>query len=312
MAGLCAAGEPGALHVPEAARRQAALFRRHSQGGRRLYRAARGLSCQRDERSGTHRESGLAYPQRQPAKRALSGQLRALAQSGERIACAQPRCAVGLHSCLCAACIARGQSGSRKARRLCAALLRGLCPAAEEIPRAEREGTHRAQRACGCTRETRRRARLRDRAECRLRSRQGAQIRAAARLVQGPVRSPVRAERGSALRLLRGALWLPRNRSAHPPRTRGRTHHSCMKTVFALLLGLGVSPAFAATPYDIYATGRYDEAMRAGAASAALADATTRPSPCLDCLYRAEEFARKAIAADPRLVEGHVYLAVAM
>ena len=96
-----------------------------------------------------------------------------------------------------------------------------------------------------------------------------------------------------------------------------------MKTVLALLLGLCVSPVFAATPYDIYATGRYDDAMKAGAASgtatgftvaarAALADATTRPSPCLDCLYRAEEFARRAIAADPRLVEGHVYLAVAM
>jgi hypothetical protein len=96
-----------------------------------------------------------------------------------------------------------------------------------------------------------------------------------------------------------------------------------MKTVLALLLGLCVSPVFAATPYDIYATGRYDDAMKAGAASgtatgftvaarAALADATTRPLPCLDCLYRAEEFARRAIAADPRLVEGHVYLAVAM
>ncbi|HLJ52350.1 MAG TPA: hypothetical protein VKT24_03135, partial [Rhizomicrobium sp.] len=96
-----------------------------------------------------------------------------------------------------------------------------------------------------------------------------------------------------------------------------------MKKVLALLAGLSVSPVFAATPYDIYATGRYDEAMKAGAASgtalgftvaarAALADATTRPSPCLDCLHRAEDFARQAIAADPRLVEGHVYLAVAM
>jgi hypothetical protein len=97
-----------------------------------------------------------------------------------------------------------------------------------------------------------------------------------------------------------------------------------MKTILVLfLVGLVLSPALAATPYEIYATGRYDEAMRAGvaagtaagytvAARAALADATTRPQPCLDCLHRAEDFARQAIAADQRLVDGHVYLAVAM
>ena len=96
-----------------------------------------------------------------------------------------------------------------------------------------------------------------------------------------------------------------------------------MKTVLALLAGLAASPALAATPYDIYATGRYEDAMKAGAATgtaagltlaarAALADATTRPEPCLDCLRRAEDFARKAVAADPRLADAHVYLAVAM
>ena len=36
VAGLRAAGEPGAFHVPEAARRQAALLRRHPAHGRRL------------------------------------------------------------------------------------------------------------------------------------------------------------------------------------------------------------------------------------------------------------------------------------
>lgn len=96
-----------------------------------------------------------------------------------------------------------------------------------------------------------------------------------------------------------------------------------MKTILALLFGLTASPALAATPYDIYAAGRYEDAMKAGAAAgtaagltvaarAALADATTRGEPCLECLRRAEDFASKAVAADPHLADAHVYLAVAM
>ena len=96
-----------------------------------------------------------------------------------------------------------------------------------------------------------------------------------------------------------------------------------MKTFLALLAGLAASPALAATPYEIYATGHYDEAMKAGVAQntaagytisarAALADAQSRPEPCLDCLRRAEDFAREAVAADPKSVDAHVYLAVAM
>lgn len=96
-----------------------------------------------------------------------------------------------------------------------------------------------------------------------------------------------------------------------------------MRTIFALFLALAAMPALAVTPYDIYATGRYEDAMKAGAASgtaagltvaarAALADATTRSQPCLDCLRRAEDFASKAVAADPRLADAHVFLAVAM
>ena len=96
-----------------------------------------------------------------------------------------------------------------------------------------------------------------------------------------------------------------------------------MKFQLALLFALSVSPSLAATPYEIYATGHYDEAMKAGAAAgtasgytvaarAALADATTRPEPCLECLHHAEQLARKAIETDPHLADGHVYLAVAM
>ena len=96
-----------------------------------------------------------------------------------------------------------------------------------------------------------------------------------------------------------------------------------MKLVLAVMFALFAVPALGATPYEIYAAGHYEDAIRAGsaagnaagyatAARAALADATTRSSPCLECLRRAEILARQAIAADPRVAEGHIYLAVAM
>lgn len=97
-----------------------------------------------------------------------------------------------------------------------------------------------------------------------------------------------------------------------------------MKRLAALLAFLAMPAVHAApTPWDLYAAGRYADAMKAGAAAAdaqgyltatraALADATTRPAPCLDCLRHAEALARKATAADPHLAEAHVYLAVAM
>jgi len=85
------------------------------------------------------------------------------------------------------------------------------------------------------------------------------------------------------------------------------------------------APARASAPnaFDLYVAGRFDDAMKAGAASgnalglvtaarAALADAQTRTDPCLDCFKRAEDFARQAIARDPRVAEAHVFLAVAM
>ena len=98
------------------------------------------------------------------------------------------------------------------------------------------------------------------------------------------------------------------------------------KISFAVAMMLASSLAFAAapaTPYEIYAAGHYADAMKAGAAAnnaqgwliaarAALADAQTRPGTCLDCLKRAEDFARKSVAADPKVTDAHVYLAVAM
>jgi len=86
-----------------------------------------------------------------------------------------------------------------------------------------------------------------------------------------------------------------------------------------------VSAPIPAAPhaYDLYVAGKFDAAMKMGeaannalglvtAARAALADAQTRTDPCLDCLKRAEDYARKAIALDNSVADAHVYLAVAM
>lgn len=94
--------------------------------------------------------------------------------------------------------------------------------------------------------------------------------------------------------------------------------------LFALLVPSAAwAGADAPTPWDLYAAGRYDDAIRAGSAAASgqgyaiatravLAEATMRTEPCLDCLRRAEGLARKAVAADPKLPEAHIYLALAM
>lgn len=85
----------------------------------------------------------------------------------------------------------------------------------------------------------------------------------------------------------------------------------------ALLPSLARADALA-----LYQAGAYEQAVAeasrqnsapgyALAARAALAEAVLK-SPCLDCLRRVEELARKAIAADPKTADGHVYLAVAL
>jgi len=77
------------------------------------------------------------------------------------------------------------------------------------------------------------------------------------------------------------------------------------------------------TDFQLYAEGKYDEAVRAGlarndaagfgdAARAALAEEASRDQPCLDCLEKAEGFARRAIAADPKFPDGHIYLAISL
>ena len=92
-----------------------------------------------------------------------------------------------------------------------------------------------------------------------------------------------------------------------------------------LLLTLPVSAATPVPPalYDLYARGRYEDAIRAGEAShsaagyalaarAALGDAAWQGAPCLDCHKRAETLARAAIAADPQLADGQAWLAASL
>ena len=95
-----------------------------------------------------------------------------------------------------------------------------------------------------------------------------------------------------------------------------------MKAALLALL-LAAAPSDGNALFALYAQGHYDEAMRQGAAAgtaagfaiaarAAMADAMTRPEPCLECLKRGEAFARRAIAADPNAPDGHVWLAAAL
>ncbi|HEY1630322.1 MAG TPA: hypothetical protein VGF56_03360 [Rhizomicrobium sp.] len=95
--------------------------------------------------------------------------------------------------------------------------------------------------------------------------------------------------------------------------------------LFFLALSFFASPTHAADNrvWQLYASGRYDDAMKAGeaqnnaaglalAARAGLAQEMMRAQPCLDCLKHIEADARRAVALDPRLPDGHIYLAAAL
>src|SRR3569623_1913476 len=90
-----------------------------------------------------------------------------------------------------------------------------------------------------------------------------------------------------------------------------------------LALVLAASPAENGSLFALYAQGRYEEAMRQGAAAgtaagfaiaarAAMADAMMRPEPCLECLTRAEAYARRAVAIDKDVADGQGGLAAAL
>jgi tetratricopeptide (TPR) repeat protein len=90
--------------------------------------------------------------------------------------------------------------------------------------------------------------------------------------------------------------------------------------LFALLLASSARAGSAAL--TLYRQGEYERAIAAAsaensadgfalAARAAMAEAMMR-SPCLECLKRAEDFARKSISTNPDLADGHVYLATSL
>src|SRR2546423_1168400 len=97
-----------------------------------------------------------------------------------------------------------------------------------------------------------------------------------------------------------------------------------MRLSFAVLaFAVLASQASGATPRELYVAGRFAEAERTAlaqgtaagyalAARAELAAETMRAEPCLECLKRAEDAALRAIAADPRLVEGHIEYVIAI
>lgn len=75
--------------------------------------------------------------------------------------------------------------------------------------------------------------------------------------------------------------------------------------------------------YQAYRAGKYADAMKEGsaentargyalAAAAAIGDAAEHIPPCLPCVQRAEDYAKKAIAADPKQAEGYIFYAVAL
>lgn len=94
-----------------------------------------------------------------------------------------------------------------------------------------------------------------------------------------------------------------------------------MKLAWAALF-LFLAPAVAQDD-ALYAEGRYDAAIKADlarndgqgfawAARAALAEEASSDQRCLPCLERAESYARRAIAADPKLSDGYIYLAISL
>jgi tetratricopeptide (TPR) repeat protein len=77
------------------------------------------------------------------------------------------------------------------------------------------------------------------------------------------------------------------------------------------------------SPIELYRTGQYEAAIAAGqtantgeglaaAARAALAIANLRDAPCLPCLQRAENLARRSIALDMNHPDAFVFLAVSL
>ncbi|HVP83602.1 MAG TPA: hypothetical protein VMS78_02665 [Rhizomicrobium sp.] len=92
---------------------------------------------------------------------------------------------------------------------------------------------------------------------------------------------------------------------------------------FALFVTTFATQAFADPAYDLWSQGKYEDAIKAGlaennadglgvAARAAASDMTMHTSPCMDCVKRTEDIARKALAANPKGALPTIYLAAAL
>ena len=169
MADLWPGGKPGAVHVPEAAHRQAALFRRDPQGGGRIYRLPGRLSCAGDHatNSGWKIRSGTSM-----AARCRTSAIRSASR------CCSIWCrASNAHNrdVLWGFIRAYAPDASPEANpgldQLVGYALRyyeDFVKPAKNYRAARRQGTRRAGRPGGAAGEAGRRARRRDGAECGL------------------------------------------------------------------------------------------------------------------------------------------------
>jgi tetratricopeptide (TPR) repeat protein len=95
-----------------------------------------------------------------------------------------------------------------------------------------------------------------------------------------------------------------------------------VKWLFAVLIAAATLAANAQTAKQLYIAGKYEQAETRGvaensaegltyAARAVLAH-DQMGAPCLECLKRAESYARRAVAADSDYSDAHIYLAAAL
>ena len=307
---------------------QAALFRRHPEGGRRLSSICSKPITPRSQRRRERMENpvwhihdGQPPAERYPVSFALLLNLVSRSNAHDRDVL------WGFIRAYAPEPIAAANPGLDRLVGLCAALLRGFRQAAEALSRAERQGTRRARRprrrldALGGERDAR------DRAERRLRDRQAHGFE--------PLRDWFKAlyevlfgqTPGPALRLLRRPVRLRGDGGADPPRARGRIRGAGMTAGaprFVVVCLRRPAPSAAETPLQsLYrrpvCARRWPPASRrmtrrASPSRRAPCWPTTmmRAEPCIECLKRAEDAARRAIAGDPKQPDGHIYLAAAL
>src|SRR4051794_18790600 len=108
-----------------------------------------------------------------------------------------------------------------------------------------------------------------------------------------------------------------------PPRKGKAIWITCLIAVVLALIAAVPATAAEITPFDLYKAGRYEDAIKAGeaantgqglalAARAAFAEANLSEMPCLPCLDRVENYARRSIALDTAHPDAFIYLAAAL